>query len=161
MNDQLRPHEAAQALAEIERRQAQTMITLTAVPRWFWWVTGLLMVGFSAAVESRRPVVIAIGTVVFVIGIGATTCYVALGGRRLARVRNNSIGAKGALAIVGFVVTTVGASLAVAFGSEAAGFGHPGTAGATVGALLMAFGGPLLTRYVRNAMLANRADGHR
>jgi hypothetical protein len=160
MNDRVRPDEAARALAEIGQRQEQ-VIKLTAIPRWFWWAVGVLTVGFSAAIESKRPVAIAIGTVVFALGIAATTSYVAIGGWRRAQVRNNLLGPGGALAIVSFVAVTVGVSLAVAFGSQAAGFDYPGTLGSTVGAVLMAIGGPLLTRHLHSVMLANRAGGQR
>jgi hypothetical protein len=156
MNDQVRPDEAARALAEIGRRQEQ-VIKLTAIPNWYWWVVSVLMVAFSAAVESRRPVAIAIGATVFALGIASTTSYVAIGGWRRAQVRNNLLGPNGAFAIVAFVALTVGVSLAVAFGSQAAGLDYPGTLGTTVGAVLLAIGGPLLTRHLHSVMLANRA----
>lgn len=160
MNDQVRPDEAARALAEIGQRQEQ-VIRLAAIPGWFWWAVGVLMVGFSAAIESKRPVAIAVGTIVFALGIAGTTGYVVLGNWRRAQVRNNLLGPAGVLAIVGFVAMAVGVSLAVAFGSRAAGFDYPGTLGSTVGAVLMVIGGPLLTRHLHSVMLANRAGNRR
>lgn len=160
MNDQVRSDEAARALAEIGQRQEQ-VIKLAAIPYWYWWAVGVLMVGFSAAVESKRPVAIAIGTIVFALGIAATTGYVAIGSWRRAQVRNNLLGPSGALAIIGFVAMAVGVSLAVAFGCQAAGFDYPGTLGTTVGAVLMVIGGPLLTRHLHGVMLANRAGSRR
>ena len=160
MNDQVRPDEATRALAEIGQRQEQ-VIKLAAIPHWFWWAVGVLMVGFSAAIESKRPVAIAIGTMVFALGITATTGYVVIGGWRRAQVRNNLLGPSGALAIVGFAAISVGVSLAVAFGCRAAGFDYPGTLGAVVGAVLMVTGGPLLTRHLHGVMLANREGNRR
>lgn len=160
MKDPVQPDEAARALAEIGKRQEQ-VIRLTAIPHWFWWAIGALMAGFSIAVESKRPVAIAVATIAFVLGIVATTGYVAVGGWQRAQVRNKLLGPGGVLAIVTFVALVVGGSLAVAFGSQAAGFDHPGGLGSTVGAVLMVIGGPLLTRRLHRIMLANRAGGRR
>jgi hypothetical protein len=160
MNDQVRPDEAARALAEIGHQQEQ-VIKLTAIPTWFWWATGVLMVGFSAAVESKRPVAIAIGAVVFALGITGAVLYVSIGTYRRAQVRNNLLGAGGALAIGGFVAVTVGVSLAIAFGVQATGFDYPGTLGSAVGAALLVIGGPLLVRHLHGVMLANRAGSQR
>jgi len=160
MSDGVRPDEAARALAEIGQRQEQ-VIELTAIPLWYWWAVGVLMVGFSAAIDSRHTVAIVIGTVGFALGIASATIYVTFGAWRRAQVRSDLLGPSGVLAILGFVALAVGLSLAVAFSSRAAGFDHPGTLGATVGAVLMVIGGPLLTRRLRGVMLANRAGSRR
>ncbi len=160
MTEQVRPDEAARALAEIGQRQEQ-VIKLLAIPVWFWWATGVLMVGFSAAVESRRPVAIAVGASIFAVGIAASSSYVALVNVRRAQVRNNLLGPDGALAIVGFVLGTVAMSLAAGFGSAATGFAYPGTLGSTVGAVLLVIGGPLLMRHLQGVMLSHRTGSQR
>src|SRR5690349_14775056 len=86
MDEQVRPDEAARALAEIGQAQEQ-VIKLAVIPTWFWWAIGVLMLGFSAAVESKRDLAIGIGTAVFVLGVIASTGFVVFGPFRRAQVR--------------------------------------------------------------------------
>jgi len=160
MNDQVRPDEAARALAEIGQRQEQ-VIKLAVIPVWFWWAIAVLMVGFSAAVESKRGLAIGIGTAAFVLGVISCTGFVVFGTFRHAQVRNNLLGPTGVLAILAFVGASVGVSLAVAFSAQALDFRWPGTLGTGVAAGVMVIGGPLLMRYLHGVMLANRAGSSR
>ena len=61
MENTVQPDEAADALTEIGHRQEQ-VIEITLIPKWFFWATAGLMVGFTAAVDSRVPLAIGIGT---------------------------------------------------------------------------------------------------
>ena len=47
--NEVRPDEAAKALAHIRQRQEQ-VVDVTAIPAWYWWAVGALMVGLSLAV---------------------------------------------------------------------------------------------------------------
>jgi hypothetical protein len=153
MNDQLRPDEAAVALAEIARRRAQ-VATLTILPTWFWWATAGLMIGFSIAVESRRPLVIGTGTAVFVLGVLVVTGLIVLGVLRRAQPRNN-VSPAGVLAILGFVAVILAVTLPTGFALEAADVRYPATWGNVVAGSLMVVGGPLLMWFLRHTMVAN------
>ena len=160
MDEQVRPDEAARALAEIGQAQEQ-VIKLAVIPTWFWWAIAVLMLGFSAAVESKRDLAIGIGTAVFVLGVISSTGFVVFGTFRRAQVRNDLLGPTGVAAILAFVALTVGVSLAVAFGAQALDFAWPGTLGTGVAAVLMVTGGPVLMRYLHGVMLANRTGSPR
>jgi hypothetical protein len=160
MSDGLLPEEAAQALHEIGHRQEQ-VIRLAVIPRWYWWAIAAMMVGFTAAVDSHRPLAIGIGTSVFVIGVLLTTGIVVVGGIRRAQVRGDLLSPIGVLAILGLVAVVLGVSLPTAFALQAAGVSHPATLGVLLGALVMVIGEPILTRFLRRVMLANRIGNRR
>jgi hypothetical protein len=152
MTNEVRPDEAAGALTEIARRRAQ-VVTLTVIPTWFWWATAVLMVGFTFAVETRRPLVIGIATAVFVLGVLVVVGRLVLGIVRYAKPRNNMLGPRGVLAILGFEAVTLAAALPTSFALEAGGARYPATSGVLVAGVIMVVGGPLLMRYLRRLML--------
>ena len=156
MADKVRPDEAAGALTEIARRRAQ-VVTLTIIPTWFWWAIAVLMVGFSFAADTRRPLVVGIATPAFVLGILIVTGRLVLGIVRHAQPRNDLLGPAGVLAILGFVAATLAVSLPTSFALKAAGVRYPATAGILLGGVVMVVGGPLLMRYLRRLMNDNRA----
>jgi hypothetical protein len=160
MTEGLRPDEAAQALHEIGHRQEQ-VIRLAVIPGWYWWAIAGLMVGFTAAIDSGRPLAIGIGTTAFVIGVLIATGTVVIGGIRRAQVRNDLLSPVGVLAILTLVAVVLGASLPTAFALQAAGVNHPAVWGVLVGAVLMVVGGPILTRFLQRIMLANRIGSRR
>jgi hypothetical protein len=160
MPEDLRPDEAARALTEIRQRQEQ-VIKLAIIPAWYWWAIAGLMVGFTAAIDSHRPLAIGIGTSLFVIGVVTATVRVVIGGMRRTQPRNDLLGPIGVLAILGFVATVLAVSLPTAFALQAAGVRSPGTLGVLVGAILMVLGGPLLMRLLQRIMLAKRAGSQR
>jgi len=152
MANEVRPDEAAGALTEIARRRAQ-VVTLTIIPTWFWWAVAVLMVGFTFAVESRRPVVIGIATAAFVVGILVVVGRLVFGIVRRARPRNSMLAPKGVLAILGFEAVTLAVSLPTSFALEASGARYPATAGVLLAGVIMVVGGPLLMRYLRRLIL--------
>jgi hypothetical protein len=156
MNDQVRPDEAARALSEIGRRQEQ-VIELTIIPTWYWWAIAVLMIGFSAAVETREPLPVGIGTALFVTGVLAATGGLVFGAVRRAQPRNDLLGPAGVLAILGFVALTLAVSLPIAFALDANGVRHAALIGVSAAAVTLVVGGPVLMRYLRRLMLANRA----
>lgn len=160
MANEVRPEEAAGALTEIARRREQ-VVTLTIIPTWFWWATAVLMVGFSVAVETRRPVVVGTATVAFVFGILMVIGRLVLGILRRAQPRNDLLGPAGVLAVLGFVAVVLAVSLPTSFALKAAGVRHPATAGILMAGVCMVVCGPLLTRYLRRLMLDNRAGGRK
>lgn len=160
MDERLRPDEAAEALVEIGHRQEQ-VIKRSVVPRWYWWTIAGLMVGFAAAVDSRVPEVIAIGTVVFVLAVVSVTGSLVRGMVRRAQVRNELLNPAGVFAILGFVAVVVGVSLPTSFALQAAAVPYAATWGVLVGAVIMVAGEPLLTRSLQRIMLANRVGVRR
>lgn len=155
MSEAVRPDEAAQALTEIGQRQEQ-VIKLAIIPTWFWWAVAALMVGFSAAVDSRRPLAIGIGTTLFVLGILAATGRVVVRSALRAQLRNDLVSPVGVLAILGFVAVVLAVTLPTALALQAAGVRYPATWGVLGGAIVMVVGGPLLTRFLQRIMLAKR-----
>jgi hypothetical protein len=160
MANKVGPDEAAGALTEVARRRAQ-VVTLTIIPTWFWWATAVLMVGFSIAVETQRPLVIGIATPMFVFGILIVTGRLVLGIVSRAQPRNDLLAPPGVLAILGFVAAILAVSLPTSFALKAAGVRYPATAGILLAAVLMVVGGPLLMRYLRRLMLDNRVGGQK
>jgi hypothetical protein len=154
MTEYVHPAEAQRALDEIRDRQRQ-VVTGTPIPAWFWAATAGLMVTFTAGIESRRPVLVAIVVPIFAVGLAATVLGVVL--RSRAQVRRSYLGRPGALAIVGFVLAAVVAGLATAFGLAWAGFDWPATAGNAAAGLVLIAGGPLLMRRLGRIM-AQRAE---
>jgi len=144
---ELRPEDAAAALAQVRTQQDQVFATLT-IPDWYWPALGGLMLGFTAGVESRRPLVIVVASVAFALGLGATVAAVVA--RQRIALRSDLLGARGGLTIAGFVVALVGLGLGVGFTLEALGVGWPATiANGVVAVALVAFGPPLTRRLQR------------
>jgi hypothetical protein len=160
MADGLRPDDAAQALAEIEQRREQ-VIELAIIPGWYWWAIAGLQVGLAAAIDSRQPLAIGLGTGGFVIGVLAATGWVVAGPLRRAQPRNDLLSPVGVLAILGFVATVMAVSLPTAFALDANGIAYPATWGALLGGVVMVVGGPPLMRFLRRIMLANHSGSHR
>ena len=155
MSERMLPEDAARALAEVDRRQRQ-VIALAAIPDWYWWAVGALMVVLAVGVDVRTSASIAIVVPVFVVGMLATTGTVVLGAFRRALPRNDLLVPQGIFAILGFVGLTVGVTLAIAFSLRAVGVSYPATSGCVVGALIMGIGGRRLSRYLTRVMLRNR-----
>jgi hypothetical protein len=160
MSEQVRPDEAARALADIRQHQQQ-VIDLAMLPTWYWWVVAALVLGLSATVDAarQRPVVIALAAVAFTLGISGVTGLVVLGAWQRAQWRNQLLGRRGVLAILGFVGLAVGTTLGIAFALQAAGVRPSATLASLVGAALLITGGPVLTRILRRIMLDNQARG--
>ncbi len=157
MNKQLRPDEAAAALAEIGRQQEKA-IEAVLVPAWYWWVVAAGMVAIGAAVDTHSATVLAVVIPVAVLVIAGLTAAMIFGTYRRARVRDRELlGDRGALAIVGFTWLIVGLTLGLAFGLRAAGAHWPGTIATVIGGAALVAGGPLLMRALRRIMLGNRA----
>jgi hypothetical protein len=154
MTEYVHPAEAQRALDEIRDRQRQ-VVAGTPIPGWFWAATAGLMVTFTAGIESRTPLFIAIVVPVFAIGLAATVLGVVLKSR--AQVRGSYLGRPGAMTIVGFVLAAVAAGLVTGLGLALAGFDWPATAGNAAAGLVLVIGGPLLMRRLGHIM-AQRAE---
>jgi len=103
MNEYVQPDEAASSLADVRRRQQQ-VIDAVMTPIWYWSVVAVAMIAIGLAVDTRRPVVLAIVIPVAVAVLAALTEAMIFGAYRRARIRSSELlGARGALSIVGFV----------------------------------------------------------
>ena len=156
MNGALHPSEAAEALAEIQKRQQQ-VIDRAALPAWYWWVVGALMVVLALGVDTRTRLALGITIPVFVVGILAATGLAIRSQILEARVLDRLLDGRAVGAILGFVALIIGCSLGVAFGLRAAGVPYPATSGCGAGGLMMGASGPFLNRLLRSIMLGNRA----
>ncbi len=161
MNEYVRPDEAAESLAEVRRRQQQ-LIDAVLIPGWYWWVVAAAMIAIGLAVDTRRPVVLAIVIPIAVAILAALTGAMIFGAYRRARVRSRELlGARGAASIVGFVWLVVGLTLGSGFALRAAGSSAPATIATVIGGAALLIGGPVLGRRLRQIMLANRAGASR
>ncbi len=160
MNERPPPREAADALAEIRQRQEQ-VIDRALTPNWFWWAVGLLVVGFSTAVDTGNGLVIGIGTTVFVLGLCAAVGVVVMRTARDAQPRSALLGNAGALPIAGFVLGVLAVTLPATLVLGALDTPYAATWGSLVCAVLMGVGGPVLMRRVRTTMLDRAAKGTR
>lgn len=152
------PTAAADALAEIHARHEQA-IRAALVPAWYWPAIGGLMVAFTAAVESERPWLVAVGSIAYALGLSAVVLRVAL--RHRAQVRNTLLGVRGAVAITGYVLCLVALGLATGFAAESAGLDWPATLGTAAAAGAMTATGQWLMRYLRAVMTARPIGGGR
>ena len=159
MND-LHADEAAEALAEIQRRQQQ-VIDQATVPGWYWWSVGALMVVLAVGVDTRTPAVLGVAVAVFVVGLLSATGVVVRSQFLRARLRDGLLDGRGVVAILGFVALIVGCTLGLAFGLRAAGVSYPATLACLVGGIALGLGGPVLMRALRRIMLGNRAGSTR
>jgi hypothetical protein len=157
VNGELHPGEAAEALAEIQKRQQQ-VIDRATVPAWYWWAVGVLMVVLAVGVDTRTHLAIAVTVPVFVVGLLSATAAAVRGQFLDARLRDGLLDGRGVMAILAFVALIVGCSLGIAFGLRAEGVSHPATIGCGAGGLVMGLAGPVLNRILRRIMLGNR-DG--
>ncbi|MFU8874815.1 hypothetical protein [Micromonospora sp. SL4-19] len=152
------PAAATDALAEIHARRDQA-VAAVLVPGWYWPTLGGLMVAFTAAVETRRPWVVALGSIGYALGLGALVARVAL--RHRAQVRSSLLGVSGVVAIVGYTLGVTALGLVTGFAAESAGFGWPATLGAAAAAGAMTATGQVLMRYLRTVMTARPIGGSR
>ena len=152
----LESSDAAQELAEIEKRQAG-VIDAVLVPRWYWWVVGFLLVPIGLAADSHQRTATAVVAVLMALVIAGISVWMISGAYRGARINPATLGGPGALYIVGFVWLVVGVSLVVAFGLQAAGIAYPGTIGTVLAAVMLIVGGPVLMARLRRSMVARSA----
>ncbi|MEV6632307.1 hypothetical protein AB0M54_16315 [Actinoplanes sp. NPDC051470] len=148
MNEHIHPDDAARSLAEVRRRKEQ-IVALSRIPGWFRWTVALLAVVLAAGLDSRRPLLIGVGTTVFVLGL-----LIALGvifGRGWSRAtpRHDLLGPRAGLVIVAFVGLVLLVNLPTTFLLQAAGSPLPATVGAVAGGVVMIVGGPIVARYLR------------
>src|SRR6476660_1754724 len=143
---------AAGELEAIKRSQAR-VIDAVLVPRWYWWVVGVLLVPLGVAADSHQRVATAVIAVVVALIIAVVSVAMITGAYRGARIHPATLGTAGALNIVGFVFLVVGASLVVAFSIQAAKGPFPGTIGTLVAAALLIVGGPILMASLRRSMM--------
>lgn len=155
MTNQPDPVEAARALTEIQRRQEQVIDTIT-IPAWYFWAVAGLGVVLGIGVDRRDPPSVGIATAIYVVGMVGATLWVTVRPALRAQLRNDLLGARGVLAILGFVAVIVPVTIGTAFALRGAGFPLPATGGAIVGGVLMVLGAPWLRRYLRAVMLGNR-----
>jgi len=158
--NELHADDAADALAEIQRRQQQ-VIDQATVPAWYWWAVGGLMVVLAAGVDTRTPGAVGGAVAVFVVGLLSATWVVVRGQFRQARLRNGLLDGRGVMAILGFVAVIVGCTLGLAFALRAAHVHYPATLACLAGGVAMGLGGPVLMRTLRRIMLGNRAGSPR
>jgi uncharacterized membrane protein len=154
--ERLESSDAARELAEIDKRQAG-VIDAVLVPRWYWWVVGLLLVPIGVAVDSHQRTTTAAVAVVTALIIAGLSVWMVSGAYPGARIHPATLGNAGALYIVGFVWLVVGVSLVVAFSLQAAGVAYPATIGTVLAAVMLIAGGPILMSRLRRSMVARSA----
>jgi len=146
------PHEAEQALAEIQARR-ELVISANLVPDWFWRVIGALMLVFVAAFESQRPWLMVAAAIGYPAGLAVL--ILALVRRSRLQVQNQLIGVRGGLVIAAFTLVLSAGGLALGLWLETLGVPAPATLGCVPVAAALVFGGPALMSYLRKLMLSH------
>jgi hypothetical protein len=149
--------DAAMELEEINKRQVG-VIDAVLIPRWYWWIVGILLVPIGVAADSHQRTATAVVAVVIALVIAGLSVWMISGAYPGARVHPATLGAPGTLYIVGFVWLVVGVSLVVAFGLQAAGVAYPATIGTALAAVMLIAGGPILMSRLRRSMVARAAE---
>jgi hypothetical protein len=161
MNGPVEPADAARALSEIGRRREQ-VIRRAVIPGWFWWANAVLMIALSAAIESRRGAVLAIGIALFV--AGSLVLNVPVSRTARAAPPRGLIGRKPVpgmpVRLAAFAAVLVGVMLATGLSLVAAGVPYPITITAAVTAVPFAIGWQMLMRY-ETATLLRRSGSQR
>lgn len=152
------PIDAELALAEVRARRTQ-VVEANLIPSWFWAAIGVLMVIFAAAVESRRPWLIAVGSVVYATGLAVTVLQVVRQAK--VQVRPSLLGVRGFVAIFGFAFGLAAVGVGLGLGLEAAGVPFPATLGIAASAVGLIVGGPRLMDYLRRLMVSRPLAGDR
>ncbi|WP_019926399.1 hypothetical protein [Nocardia sp. BMG111209] len=158
MNDRIDHEDAVRALDEIGRRREQA-IRRKVFPGWYWWAHAALIVAFTAAIESGRTVLLAIG----IAGYALAALIIDRPVSRAARAAPLRRGPDGPrvmrrtlIGLAAFVAALIGALSATAFGLKAAGIPCPATIAAAVTAVVFAIGGRLLVRYEQTVLTRSR-----
>ncbi|BEL07170.1 hypothetical protein Q0Z83_053610 [Actinoplanes sichuanensis] len=152
------PVDAELALAEMQARRAQVVDT-NLVPQWFWPAIGGLMLLFVGAVETGIGWVIAVGTIVYTLGLGAVILAVVRKAR--VQVRFDLLGARGIGAILGFAAGLTALGVGLGFLLEALSAPVPAFLAVIPVALGLTVGGPRLMSYLRGLMLSRPLAGSR
>jgi hypothetical protein len=146
------PHEAEQALAEIQARR-ERVIDANLVPNWFWWAIGGLLLPFVAAMETQRPWLMITGAVGYLLGMALL--ILAMVRRSRLQVQNQLIGVRGGLVITAFTLVLSGGGIALGLWLDSLGVPAPNTLGCVPVAAVIAVGGPALMSYLRKLMLSD------
>ncbi|WP_433795770.1 hypothetical protein [Actinoplanes sp. CA-252034] len=152
------PIDAELALAEVRARREQVVDT-NLVPTWFWPSVGALMLLFVGAMETDIPWVMAVGTIVYTLGLGAVILAVVRKAR--VQVRFELLGARGLGAILGFAAGLTAIGVSLGFVLEALSVPFPAFLAAVPVAVGLTVGGPALMSYLRRLMLSRPPAGSR
>jgi hypothetical protein len=147
VDDQIDPADAARALSEIGRLREQ-VIRRAVIPGWFWWANAVLMIALTAAIESRRGVILGTGIALFV--AGSLVLNVPVSRTARAAPPRGLVG-RGPVPglpvrLAAFAAVLAGVLLATVFSLIAAGVPYPGTISVTVTAVVYAVGWQMLMR---------------
>jgi hypothetical protein len=152
------PIDAELALAEMRARREQVVDT-NLVPHWFWPALGALMLLFIGAVETGVAWVVAVGTIVYTLGLGAVILAVVR--RSRVQVRFDLIGVRGISAILGFAAGLTALGVGLGFLFEALSAPFPAFLAAVPVTVGLIVGGPPLTSYLRRLMMSRPLAGSR
>jgi hypothetical protein len=164
VNDQIDPADAARALSEIGRRREQ-VIQRTAVPRWYWPATAVLMIALAADMESGRGTLHLTGDALISAGVLAINGLMLFRKARQARgaTLHPALIARGTVARMlageaAHLAVVAGVGLATWFSLKAAGVPYPATIATAVAMAVYVVGGPAVARY-NTALLVRRSGG--
>jgi hypothetical protein len=143
-------------LAEIARRSDQ-VARMSVPPTWFGWPLAALTVVLAIGIDTRRPLIIGIGTSVFVVGMLALLAVVIGPSQIRAPLRRDLPGPRTAAVIIAWVGLSLLANLPTAFILKAAGAPYPATIGALAGGVVLGIGGHLVARSLTRIVEAGTA----
>jgi hypothetical protein len=162
VNDQIDPADAARALSEIGRQREQ-VIQRTAIPRWFWWATAVLVTASAADADySRRGAHYWAGVALSVAGVLAVNGLLRYRQRRGPTLSPDLVAPGSDPRLLAWSVAlwsaVAGVALATGLGLEAARVPYPATIASAASMAVLVAGGQVLMRY-RLHLLARRPRG--
>jgi hypothetical protein len=153
MTEPISEADARSALQSIDRAR-RSVIAEIDMPAWYWWGVALGWVGLGLVTELGNAWVSLAATV----GFGAVHAAVShriLSGRHRSpqlSVRADVVSRHIPALVIGFLVTMVVLTVAVALVADALGASHPVTIASVVVAIAVLVGGPALMAAVRRRL---------
>ena len=151
MAEQVNRVDAGHALDDIELRRRQIVDEIN-IPAWYWWGLALGWVGLGLVSVAANPWL----TVVATVGFGAVHSAVAArvidgrhGSRQLS-VRADVVSQHVPALVIGFLITLVAITVALALVADALGAPQPTLIASVVVAIAVLIGGPRLMALVRH-----------
>jgi hypothetical protein len=147
------PTEAEARLALLGAEQARRrVIDQIGMPWWYWWGLAGCWVGLGVLNDLGAPAWVVAGATVVVGAVHSTVSQRLLGGRQRTgglRVRAEVAGRRAGALVIGFLLSLVAITVAVALALDADGAGHPSVWASVYVATLILLGGPRVMERIR------------
>jgi hypothetical protein len=151
MAQPMNPANAGRALEDVELRRRQ-IIAQIGVPSWYWWFLALGWVALGLVTVADVPWLSVAATVAFG-ALHSALAARAIDGRHGSRqlsVRADVAGRHVSALVVGFLLSLIAITVAIALAAEAFGAPQPALVASIAVAIAVLIGGPRLMAFVRH-----------